>query len=67
MDLSAMHVAVRSVVRDGTEVGSMPGVEGLVLKDWQRRVKASCGEITRIMPAAAAREWTLAPEPMMTK
>lgn len=63
MDLSALHVAVRSVVRDGAEAASVPGAEGKALQGWQRRVRAMPGDMAKVVPTAPAREWYLQPEP----
>lgn len=65
MDLSALHEAVRRTVRDSAEVPELPGVEGRALRSWRRCLKGIEGEITRVMPVAPVKEWTLGPEPSL--
>ena len=64
MDLSALHVAVRTAVRDGAEAASVPGVEGKALRGWQRRVRTMPGDIAKVVPTAPAREWYAQPQPI---
>ena len=64
MDLSALHVAVRSVVRDGVDAAAVSDAEDRALRGWRRRVKAMSGDITKVVPTAPAREWFWQPEPL---